>query len=62
MLTVIEKLTIRKKLEEYEGFIEHIYRDSKGKATVAVGHMMPNVQAAQKLTFYTKKSVRASAV
>lgn len=61
MLTVIEKQTIRKNLEEYEGFIEHIYRDSKGFATVAVGHMMPNVQAAQQLTFYTKNGVMATA-
>lgn len=61
MLTVIEKQAIRKKLEEYEGFIEHIYRDSKGFATVAVGHMMPNVQAAQQLTFYTQKGSRATA-
>ncbi len=61
MLTVIEKQAIRKKLEEYEGFIEHIYRDSNGFATVAVGHMMPNVQAAQQLTFYTQKGSRATA-
>jgi len=60
MLTVIEKQNIRKKLEEYEGFIEHIYRDSKGLATVAVGHMIPNVQAAQQLTFYTAKGVKAT--
>jgi len=60
MLTAIEKQNIRKKLEEYEGFIEHIYRDSKGLATVAVGHMMPNVQAAQQLTFYTAKGGRAT--
>jgi len=60
MLTPAEKQKIRKKLEEYEGFIDHIYRDSKGLATVAVGHMMPNVQAAQQLTFYTAKGTRAT--
>ena len=61
MLTATEKQTIRKKLEEYEGFVEHIYRDSKGFATVAVGHMMPDVKAAQQLTFYTKQGSKATA-
>lgn len=61
MLSAVEKQTIRKKLEEYEGLVEHIYRDSKGFATVGVGHMMPNIQAAQQLPFYTQQGSKATA-
>ncbi len=51
MLTATEKLNIRKKLEEYEGKIEHMYKDTKGFITVGVGHLLKNLAAAQLLEF-----------
>lgn len=61
MLTANEKATLRKKLEKYEGCISHMYRDTKGYVTVGVGHMIPNVAAAQKLNFVTGTDKKASA-
>jgi GH24 family phage-related lysozyme (muramidase) len=61
MLTVTEKATLRKKLGEYEGCIPYMYRDTKGYVTVGVGHMIPNVVAAQKLDFVTSTGQKASA-
>lgn len=60
MLTAIDKQTIRKKLEEYEGSVDYIYRDSKGFATVGVGHLIKNVIEAQTLAFYTSKGTKAT--
>lgn len=33
---------VTKKIEEYEGRIDHLYLDSVGKVTVGVGHLIPN--------------------
>ncbi len=51
MLTAIEKQLLRKKLYEYEGKIEHMYKDTKGFITVGVGHLLKDLSAAQKLNF-----------
>ena len=56
MTTATENAELMKRLEQYEGFIEHLYVDSKGKATVGVGHMLPNAAAAAALTLYVKKT------
>lgn len=40
MATEAEKLTLRGKLEKYEGLIEHMYLDTKGYVTVGVGHLL----------------------
>lgn len=37
--------TVSTKLEEYEGRIDHLYLDIKGKVTVGIGHMIPNAPA-----------------
>ena len=39
------------KLEEFEGSIPWMYRDTVGKVTVGVGLMLPDAQAARKLPF-----------
>ncbi len=39
------------KLEEFEGAIPWMYRDTVGKVTVAVGRMLPDATAAQQLPF-----------
>ena len=47
----MEKQLLRKKLNEYEGKIEHMYKDTKGFVTVGVGHLLKDLSAAQKLNF-----------
>ncbi|MBN4080609.1 hypothetical protein JYT31_02990 [Beggiatoa alba] len=61
MLTGIEKSTLREKLNAYEGNIPHMYLDSKGYVTIGVGHMIPNVEAAQKLNLVVAGGERAGA-
>lgn len=60
MLSIIEKQTLRKKLDEYEGNISHMYLDSKGYVTVGVGHLLSTLQDAQKLPFMNNKNIRAT--
>lgn len=38
-------------LEQQEGRVNHMYLDSKGFVTVGVGHLIPNLQAAQRIPF-----------
>ena len=59
-LSIIEKQTLRKKLDEYEGNISHMYLDSKGYVTVGVGHLLRTLQDAQKLPFMNNKNIRAT--
>jgi GH24 family phage-related lysozyme (muramidase) len=56
MATVIEYVELKKKIELYEGNIEHMYLDSNGFVTVGVGHMIPNASHAAALTFYVTKT------
>lgn len=51
---------LRKKLELYEGNIEHMYLDKKGYVTIGVGHYITNSTSAQKLTLYTAKGKKAT--
>lgn len=52
---------LKRKLELYEGRVEHMYLDTKGYVTIAVGHMIPNVGAAKKLNFvHHKTNVKAN--
>ncbi len=59
MATALEKTTLRAKLEKYEGKISHMYLDSKGFVTVGIGHLIKDLQSAQKLAF--KKSTNLPA-
>jgi GH24 family phage-related lysozyme (muramidase) len=36
------KAKVAKKIEEYEGKINHLYLDSVGKVTVGIGHLIPD--------------------
>lgn len=51
-----KKITLRKKLAEYEGTITHMYLDSKGYVTVGIGHLLSSVAEAQKLPFVEQKT------
>lgn len=51
---------LRKKLEEYEGKINHMYIDSEGYVTIGVGHLITNATSAQNLTLYTTKGKKAT--
>jgi len=61
MLTAMELQILRKKLEEYEGSVDHMYLDAKGLVTVGVGHLLGTIQDAQKLPFITQAGVKATA-
>lgn len=43
---------VAKKLEEYEGRVNHLYLDSVGKVTVGVGHLIPNRIAVGSINLY----------
>jgi GH24 family phage-related lysozyme (muramidase) len=43
-----------------EGTLPHMYLDTTGLVTVGVGHMIPNAQAAQGLTFVVRATGAAS--
>lgn len=45
------RTVIKRKLEEYEGRVPHMYLDSKGYVTAGVGHLLPTVRDAQRLRF-----------
>ncbi len=51
MLLETTKSIVRKKLEEYEGNVPHMYLDSKGYVTIGVGHLIVSSSAAEKLPF-----------
>ena len=44
----------RKEIKISEGSISHMYLDTVGKVTVGVGNMLPNVAAAQRLSFVVR--------
>jgi GH24 family phage-related lysozyme (muramidase) len=51
MLDPAEKLELKQKKIQYEGYVTHMYLDSKGYVTAGIGHMMPNAIEAQKVKF-----------
>jgi hypothetical protein len=54
------KAKLRKKLEQYEGRVEHMYLDTKGYVTVGVGHMMSSAEEAKKVAFVNAASGAAA--
>ncbi len=54
------KKRVAKKLEEYEGRVNHLYLDAKGYVTIGVGHLVKNRNAVAALVLCkTKNSVPA---
>lgn len=51
MLSLAERSALRGKLERYEGRVAHMYLDTRGRVTVGVGHLLSNVDSAQRLPF-----------
>jgi GH24 family phage-related lysozyme (muramidase) len=39
-----------------EGYVEHMYLDTKGLVTVGIGNMLPSVAAAQALPFVNRST------
>lgn len=60
MATEKEKATLRNKLATYEGCVEHMYLDTKGYATIGIGHLLANLTDAQALPFVNKKDSKAA--
>lgn len=54
------KSEISKKLEEYEGRINHLYLDSVGQVTIGVGHWIPNKIQMSGLVLYKSDQKPAS--
>jgi len=44
-LSTETRATLKKNLSKYEGKIEHLYLDTKGKVTVGIGHLITNKNA-----------------
>lgn len=51
MLSLAERSRLRGRLERYEGRVPHMYLDTRGRVTVGVGHLLSNVDSAQRLPF-----------
>jgi GH24 family phage-related lysozyme (muramidase) len=47
------KQQVVKKIEEYEGRINHFYLDSLGKVTVGIGHLVASKAGVSSITMYT---------
>ncbi len=60
MVSATEKVTLRVKMERYEGKISHMYIDSNGFVTVGVGHLLKDLASAQKLNFKKSNSIPAT--
>lgn len=60
MVTECERKILRRKLEQYEGRVNHLYLDSKGLVTVGVGHRVTSAAEAQKLRFKKKNNMDAT--
>jgi len=56
MTTAAEAAVLTKKLEQYEGNIEHMYLDGEGNVTIGVGHLIPDASHAAGLTLYMRKT------
>ncbi len=53
--THLVKSRVAKKLEQYEGRLDHLYLDSKGKVTVGIGHLISSSAAMASVTMYRKE-------
>lgn len=51
-----ELTTLKGKLEQYEGIVEHMCLDGEGLVTVGVGHMIPSANNAATLSFWHRKT------
>jgi len=54
------KTTLRAKLKQYEGQVNHMYLDTKGYVTVGIGHMISSVEEAKKVAFVNATSGTAA--
>ena len=50
------RTTLQTNLKKYEGHINHLYLDTKGKVTVGVGHLIANRNAVSGVTLYKVKN------
>lgn len=60
MITATERATLKAKLENHEGKVNHMYLDSKGYVTVGVGHLIKDLASAQKLNFKKTNGLSAT--
>lgn len=47
---------LRRKLEQYEGRLNHLYLDSRGRVTVGVGHLVENRNSIANVTLYQTRN------
>lgn len=60
MATVEEVSSLRRRLEQYEGRVAHMYLDSNGFVTVGIGHLLTSIHLAQKIPFKNYSGKMAS--
>jgi len=51
-LSAATRTTLQENFEKYEGYLAHLYLDTKGKVTVGVGHLIANRNAMSGVTLY----------
>jgi len=51
-ISATTRTTLQENLDKYEGFLTHLYLDTKGKVTVGVGHLITNRNAMSGITMY----------
>jgi len=51
-ISATTRTTLQVNLEKYEGYLPHLYLDTKGKVTVGVGHLIANRNAMSGVTLY----------
>jgi GH24 family phage-related lysozyme (muramidase) len=59
-LSAALKVTLKNKLENYEGRVENMYLDTRGNVTVGVGHLLSTADDAKQLAFKVAKTQLAA--
>lgn len=60
MLTPTEERILRKKLQDYNGKVEHLFLNAQGQVCVGIAHVLGSPEEALDLSFTNKNGLKAS--
>ena len=60
MLTPTEERILRKKLQDYNGKVEHLFLNAQGDVCVGIAHVLSSVEEACSLSFANKNGLKVS--
>ena len=60
MLTPTEERILRKKLQDYNGKVEHLFLNAQGDVCVGIAHVLSSVDEACSLSFANKNGLKVS--